>query len=275
MHPPAELLLAPQGERFGSDVIAAIGIHRFKEGLTRAQIVKRLWDEHRLPISERQVNRYYDLYGQLVAAKNLEDPELLKKVKAAGILVLSLDGAKPITGHDAVWFVRDVISGRMLVSRSMRSTTEDDLVELLQPVKEFAKRNDVIVSGVVSDAEKNIRGAVKRMFPRARHQLCQIHYVNNLAEPLASKDSELRQELRAPFRDLRQLERDISRANRVAGTISASEASVLDDLCLALQSILKDNGHPPFEPPGLKLYDALVELREAVAQMGREKGGPA
>ena len=66
MHPPEEWAMAPPGERFGTDVLAKVGLLHFRDKLTRAAIAKRLFDEDGLQISERQVNRYFNLYGALV-----------------------------------------------------------------------------------------------------------------------------------------------------------------------------------------------------------------
>ena len=274
MHPPGELFLAPSGERFSCRVIATIGQLRFGEKLTRSEISNRLLKEHNLRISERQVNRYFELYGALVSGQSLEDKGLIAELKKNRGVVLSLDAAEPMKGHELVWIIRDLLSGRALLARSIRSSTEDDLITLLEPVKVFLDRHKIPLTAVLSDAEKNIRGAVARVFPRAKHQLCQIHYVNNLSKPVEPLDRELRKELRAPFRQLRQFERDIKQAKEEIGSLTEDEADVMADLCLMLQSVLKDSGKLPFEPPGQRLYQALLELRDTVTKMSREKGGP-
>jgi hypothetical protein len=274
MHPPEEWAMAPPGERFGTDVLAKIGLLHFRDKLTRAAIGKRLFDEDGLQISERQVNRYFNLYGALVAQQNLKDKKLIRALKNNRLMVLSLDAAKPMKGHDLIWFVRELLTGRTLVARAMSTSTEEDLVELLKPVREFAKRIGVAVTGIVSDAEKNIRAAVRAVFPRVRHQLCQLHYVGNLSEPLESKDVELRETLRKPFRELRDVQRGLAIAHKEAGCLSDDEANILAELAFTIQSILTDSGKLPFEPPGLKLYDALKDLKESATRMSREKGGP-
>jgi hypothetical protein len=273
-HPPDELALAPPYKGFSWRVIAETGRLRFGERLTREAIKERLVDEHpTLRIGERAVNDLYNLYGALVSGANLEDPTLIAEVKANHAMVVSLDGAEPMLGHESVWFLRDLISARTFVARAMRSVTAKDLVMLLELVKEFARRHGIAVLGVVSDGQQSIRKAVKEVFPRVPHQLCQIHYVKRLAGELVEQDRHLRKELRKPFRVLREVERDVAAA-RTGGELSGAQAEVLEDLCLIIRSILRDDGKPPFDPPGLKLYERLTELRAKIRQMGREKGGP-
>lgn len=273
-HPPEEWVLAPIYERFGSDVIAAIGGLRYEERLVRDEIVGRLWMEHRLKISARTVNRLFDIYGALVSGSRLEDPVLIRELKAQRVAVLSLDGAEPIKGRDPVWFVRETTSGEVLAAQAMKSCRAEDLVELLRPVKAFMDRHGIRVVGVVSDAEDNIRAAVRQVFPKTPHQLCQIHYVKNVAKSLVAEDRQLRKGLKKEVRGLRQIERDIRQSDQ-DGALSSDDAETLLDMCLAIRSVLKDNGKPPFEPPGLLLFERLIELQKTLAEMAREKGGPS
>lgn len=274
MHPPEEWSMAPPVYTFGFDVIGQTGQLRYGEKMTRAGILTRLLDEHpNLRIGERSVQNLYELYGHLISGTQLKDPELIQEIKANKAMVLGLDGAQPMKGHETVWFARDLITGRTLAAAAMRSTTARDLGAFLRPIRDFADRHGTPVVGIVSDKEGNIVKAVKRTFPRVRHQFCQIHYVNNMAKPLAKKDSSLRKDLRKGFRRLREVEREIP-TDEAQEKLTSLQVEALQTLCLGLQSILKDNGKPPFDPPGLKLYDGLVKLRERVQRMRREKGGP-
>jgi hypothetical protein len=274
MHPPAEWVLAPAYERFGSDVIATCGILHHAEKMGRDAIVERLWKEYRLKMAPRTANRLYDIYGALVSRAHLQDPELIRQLKKQRVAVLSLDGAEPIKGREPVWFVRETTSGLVLAAKTMVSCTTADLVELLQPVKDFADEHGIRIVGAVSDAEDNVRAAMKEVLPDVPHQLCQIHYVKNLAKPLKTVDGELRKKAKKEVRGVRPIERAIRAASAPGGSMSPADAETLLDVCAAIRSILKDNGQPPFEPPGLKLVEKLSELQKALTEMVREKGGP-
>jgi hypothetical protein len=275
VHPVEEWVLAPAYERFGSDVIAACGILHYAEKLGRDSIVARLWKEHQLKIAPRTANRLFDIYGALVSGAHLKDPELIRQLQQQRVAVLSLDGAEPIKGREPVWFVREVTSGLVLAAKTMVSCTAADLVELLQPVKDFAGEHGIRIVGVVSDAEENIRAAVKKALPGTPHQLCQIHYVKNVAKPLKAVDGKLRKDAKKEVRGVRPIERAIRAASAPGGDLSSADAETLLDVCGAIRSILKDNGQPPFEPPGLKLVEKLSELQKALTEMVREKRGPS
>lgn len=276
MHPTEEWALAPRHERFGSDVIAKSGILHYGEMLNRDTIAARLWEEHQLKISGRTVNRLFGLYGALASGANLEDKDLIRKLRKQGVMVLSLDGAEPIKGREQVWFVREPGLGRTLVAKAMPSCTAVELAAtLLAPLKEYSERIGVPIVGVVSDAEENVRDAVRQELPRVPHQLCQLHFVKNVAKPLLAEDRELRRDIKKNLRGVRPLEREIEKASAPGGELEAQQGEALLDVCAAVRSILKDSGEPPFKPPGLVLYKRLVELRNGLAEMAGKKGGPA
>lgn len=276
IHPPEELALVALGKGYGFDVIARIGQLRFQRPpLSRGEITARLALEHpALVISERNVENLFKLYGALVSGTILHDAGVIKAIKKNRALVLSLDGAKPLKDHESVWFVRDLMSGITLGAQAMRSCTATALAKLLTPIKEFARKHGVPVVGVVSDGERVNRKAVRRVFPRVRHQLCQLHFATNLAKPLLKKDTELRQSIRTSMRGLTKIEKTVREGVGSATGPTHAQASVLADVCEAVRSILLDGGKPPFEPPGLLLVEQLTDLRGMIRDMRREKGGP-
>jgi len=278
VHPPQELAFAPPYKGFGCDVIAEVGqLRNGRENgrpMTRLEIKAYLKARYALEISERQVNTLYDFYGALVTSANLEDRDLIAQlIKNRGV-VISLDGGDPTLGQESVWFVRDVISGRTLVAEALRSHAEEDLVKLLMPIKAFCKRHRIPVLGAVSDAEPAVRNTIRRVFPGVRHQLCQLHFVKNLAKPLKDEDAHMRVGLRKPFQDLKKMERSIKKAMTPGGQLSREKGEAALDIYLMIRSILRDEAEPPFEPPGLLLYERLARLRKEIGQMAREKGGP-
>lgn len=271
LHPPEELWLAPPGMRVGNDAWAMIGQLRFVRNMKYAEIREVLDEEHGFVISERQIENLAGLFGALVSGEHLGDPGLIKQLKASGRIVLSIDAAKPLKDDDAVWFVRDVLTGLTLAAATLRSSTWEDLRDLLRPVKEFARRHDIPIVGAISDGEKNIRKAMAKVFPGVHHQICQLHFVKNIAKPLQSLDSALRKELKERVRGLRQLEREVDEAV-TAGNLTRRQAEILQSISITIQSVLRDGGKPPFRPAGLKLYARLEELRGVLRQMAKGTG---
>lgn len=291
IHPTAEWMLAPKKLSYGCDVISTIGALRMEEKKKLGAIHQYLVEKHGLPISERGVNKLMDLYLALVSGSQLEDRDLIREIQRNGAIVLSLDAAEPLKGHEASWLVRDVLTGRTLVARTMRSSTTADVQRLVHVVKEFAAECKVPIIGAVSDAGRVIRKAIALELPGIPHQLCRPHYVKDLAKPLMDEDRELKKKLKKPFRDLRKAERTLvtpekpsasaseqpdpapAEAKADVSRVQGVSLSYLEKLCLAIRSILKDSGHYPFKPPGLKLYERLALVRETVRTLRRKKGG--
>lgn len=266
LHPPEEYKLAASGAHTGNDAWAKIARLRLVENKTYDKISELLEAEDGFVISARQTENLADLFGALVSGAHLQDGKLIGELKKSGKMVLSLDAAKPLKDDDAVWFIRDVLTGHTLAAATLRSSTTEDLRALLRPVKMFAKKHGIPIVGVISDAEKNIRRAVKKELCGVPHQLCQLHFVKNIAKPLASEDSALRKELRQRVRGLRQLERDVEAAVS-SRELSEKQAEVLQNLSATIQSVLRDSGKPPFRPAGLMLYARLAELRAVLQEM--------
>jgi hypothetical protein len=231
--------------------------------MTYAAIRVKLEKEHGFVISVRQIENLADLFGALMSGAHLEDGTLIAEMKASGRMVLSIDAAKPLKDDDAVWFVRDVLSGNTLAAGTLRSSTAGDLRRFLRPVKEFARRHGIAIVGAISDGEKNIRKAIAKELPGVPHQLCQLHFVKNVAKPLQAKDSALRKKLKSRVRGLRQLERDVAAEVR-DGNLSKKQGEILQSLSTSIQSVLRDSGKPPFRPAGLRLFARLEELRDAL-----------
>jgi len=273
LHPPQEFALAAPRMRVGTDAWAKVGRLRFAKHMRRADIRELLVEEDGFEISERKIEDLFKEFGALAAQDQLRSDEVIGRLKASGKLVVSLDAAKPLKDDDAVWFIRDTITGLTLVASALASGRTEDLVALLEPVAAFAKRHRIPVLGVVSDAERVIRAAVKEVFPKAPHQLCQIHLVSNVAKPLRKKDNELRKELRDSFRGLNQTERD-GQEEVAEGTMTSKQGKVFEELVASVRSVLRDSGKAPLRPGGLILYERLLELRQVLrAMLKRRRSG--
>jgi hypothetical protein len=268
LHPPEELRRALPGMQVGTDAWAEIARLRFTKKMKRGEIKQDLADEHGFVISERHIENLADLFGALLSGAHLKDPWLIETLKASGRLVISIDAAKPLKDDDPVWFVRDALTGNALAAATLRSSTAEDLRALMRPVKEFAKLHGIPIVGAISDGERNIRKAIRKELHGVPHQICQIHFVKNLAELVQAEDNALRKGLKERIHGLRQLERDVE-ADVKRGKLSKKQGEILQSLYGTLQSILKDSGKPPFKPAGLKLYARLEELRAELLEMAR------
>ena len=126
-----------------------------------------------VPICARSVGNLLDRHDELLALSCSDTERLCRITAEAGRVILAIDGLQPDVGHEVLWVIRDVISGEVLLARSLLSSCRDDLVKRLTEVKKALK---VPIAGVVSDGQTSIRNAVAEALKGVPHQLCQFHY---------------------------------------------------------------------------------------------------
>jgi hypothetical protein len=134
LRPEQEGSFARPQHEFGLDVVALVGVLRHAEHRSlpeiHAELVRR-----GVPICVRSVDNLLDRYDELLA-RSCSDVDRLKVVTAqAGRVVLAIDGLQPDVGHEVLWVIRDVLSGALLLARSLLSSSQDDLAKLLGEVK--------------------------------------------------------------------------------------------------------------------------------------------
>src|SRR5262249_9354096 len=150
-------------------------------------------------------------------------------------VILAIDGLQPDVGHEVLWVIRDVLSGEILLARSLLSARQQELGELLRQVRDAC---GVPVAGVVSDGQHSIRKAVAAALPGVPRQLCQFHYLREAARPIYEADRHAKVQLKKRARGVRAIER------RVEGRADP-EADVVRGYCSAVRSALTDDGRPP------------------------------
>lgn len=251
--PEAEGAVALPRHEFGLDVIALIGRLRYAEHRSvpeiRAHLVAR-----NVSVSERTVTNLLDRYDELLAT-SLTDGGRLKTVLAAqGKVILAIDGLQPDVGHEILWVIRDVLSGEILLAKSLLSARNQDLAELLSALKTAC---GVPVAGAISDGQHSIRKAV----PGVPYQLCQFHYPREAAGPIYEADRHAKVGLKKKVRGVRQVER------KVEGRTDP-EADVIRGYCSAVRRAITDDGRPPLEASGLKLH---ARRSAVVVSLGRVK----
>jgi hypothetical protein len=253
--PEAEGSFALPRHEFGLDVIALIGRLRYAEHRSvpeiRAHLVAR-----RVSASERTVTNLLDRYDELLATALGDDRRLKKVLTAQGKVILAIDGLQPDVGHEVLWVIRDVLSGEILLARSLLSARNQDLAGLLSAVKAAC---GVPVAGVISDGQHSIRKAVTKALPGVPYQLCQFHYLREAAKPIYEADRHAKVGLKKKVRGVRKIER------RVEGRADP-EAEVVRGYCSAVRSAITDDGRPPLEASGLKLHARLGAI---VGSLGR------
>jgi hypothetical protein len=250
----------PNGE-FGLDVIALIGALRFREHRSVPEIHRAL-RERQVAIAARTVTSLLERYEELLALRLADQTRLTDCLTEQGHVILAIDGLQPFKTQDVLWVVRDTLSGEVLLARSLDSARQDDLADLLREVKAALP---VPIHGVVSDAQRPIRLAVQQVLPDIPHQLCQFHYLKEVATPITAADHHAKTELKKYTHGVREIERSVA-------TREDTEATTIRGYCLAVRSALADAGKPPLELPGLLMHDRLTAIAASLERV-QEKGG--
>jgi hypothetical protein len=277
--------LAPPGSTYGYDVLVHIGWLRQQQRTTYREIHTEL--ASRFPISESHVRYLYQhVYLPLLACHERQQRTRLAAVaQEQGGLIIALDGLAPQGGEPQIWFIRDLSTGLTLRSGWLAQLDQPTFEAFLAPLRHL----EWPILAVLSDKQTGLVPAVTTVLPNSRHQFCQVHYLRNLAEPLAAADAafkgELRQTVRAQVGDmLRQEPRQFpghvgvltvtgllpssveepatagspSSAPAVAPLVSTPEAAaVLTQLLCHTRYLLTLKGRPPLCLAGLETYERL------------------
>lgn len=250
----------PQHE-FGLDVIALVGRLRHAEHRSvpeiHAELVRR-----GVPICLRSVGNLLDRYEELLALSCSDAGRLRRITQEAGKVILAIDGLQPDVGHEVLWVFRDVISGEVLLAKSLLSSTQDDLAKLIAEVKTALP---VPIAGVVSDGQTSIRNAVRKALDSVPHQLCHFHYLREAATAVYEADRHAKVQLKKEVRGIRPIERQLE------GRVD-DEAEAIRGYCAAVRSALTDDGRPPLDACGLKLQGRLAAVAASLDRVGAKRG---
>ena len=266
----AEGAIALPQQEFGLDVIALNGRLRHVEHRSITEIHAEL-RRRGVAICVRSVACLLDRYDELLAL-SLSDPARLRAAVApAGRVILAIDGLQPDVGHEVLWVLRDVLSGTILLAKSLPSSCHDDLAGLLAEVQHALQgRGDepaIPIVGVISDGQHSIRKAVAQALDGVPHQLCQFHYLREAARPVYEVDRHAKVAPKKQARGIRPIER------QVEGRDDA-QAEAVRGYCAAVRSALTDDGRPPLVASGLKLHDRLAEVAASLDRAGQKGGCP-
>jgi hypothetical protein len=252
----------PHGE-FGLEVIALIGHWRYSEHRSVPEMHRALLARG-VRITERSVTHLMQRYEELVALRVADHERIKARLQKQGRVILAIDGLQPDVGHEVLWVVRDCLSEEILLARPLLSSSQGDLTALLTEVKEQLEQLKVSVQGVISDGQETIGSAVAFVFPKAPHQLCQVHYLKDAVNPLYEADRHAKTQLKTQVRGVRPLERALEER-------TDSEAQAIRGYCLAVRSALTDDGRAPLEAPGLVLHDRLTQISNSIARVEQKK----
>jgi ATP-dependent Clp protease ATP-binding subunit ClpA len=129
----------------------------------------------------------------------------------------------------------------------------------------------------MSDKQDAFLKAVAAEFPGVPHRYCQNHFLRDVAADVLEADSHAKVKMRSKVRGLRSVERQVLAAARAPTPETAeipAAAGVVLDYCAAVRGILNDDQGGPLQPPGLRMAEALTEVRASLQRnLDAKKGG--
>lgn len=250
---------------YGFDVLALVGDLRFKQHRTIGEITEAL-NERGIATSERNSMRLYERYLTLLRASVTDHTrfELERVVEENKGIMLSMDGVQPEKGNETLYVVREVFSGTILAAQNLKSGSASELMALLQPVKDLG----FPVIGLVSDGQQSIRMAMEAMWPHAPYQYCQYHYLKDIAKPVVDIDRKLKTGIKKTLRGIREIEKQVEKD-------SSEEAEIAKDYLAAVRSILLEDGNPPLDLPGIRIFESAQAVQQSLESCLTKKGAHA
>src|SRR6266478_5939846 len=181
---------------YGYDVLVRIGWWRSQHHATSREIQAELASHVRISVAHVS-SRYQQVSLPLLACHERQHRDRLAQIaKAQGGLIIALDGLAPEGGEPQRWFMRELTSGLTLRSGWLCQQDQTTFEAFLEPLKHL----EWPILAVLSDKQTGLVPAVAAVLPHSRHQLCQAHYLRNLAEPLAEADAAFKGALRKSVR---------------------------------------------------------------------------
>jgi hypothetical protein len=277
--------IALPGSTYGYDVLVRIGWWRQESRATYGEIHAELAAQVHISVSHVRY-LYQQVYLPLLVCHERQHQDRLAQVaKHQGGLILALDGLAPQGGEPQIWFIRELTSGLTLRSGWLYQQDQPTFEAFLEPLKHLKWP----ILAVLSDKQTGLVPAVAAVLPHSRHQLCQAHYLRNLAEPLAAADATFKGELRTSVRQhvghlirqepraepgqagvltvtgllpspLKEPKRPVSpsptpRVFPLAPEFDAAE--VVSQLVYHTRYLLTLKGRPPFRLAGIETYERL------------------
>lgn len=284
-------------------LFAWMGQRRFARHWSVPQICAELKDSFGIAVSADLVEDYTAKYEVMVAARESDVTRLVVEYRDVPDLILTIDGLQPEKGHETLYVVRELRLGRVWFAEPLLSSAAVEVNRLFERARDLAAQLGKPVRGWMSDKQDAFVSGVRKVFPGVPHRYCANHFLRDAAKPVLEADSHAKVQMRRKVRGLRHIERqmlaerdapatrsagatqplavealaaEVGQAAAAAATPCVSEGGqVVLDYCAAVRGILNDDQGGPLRPPGVRMAEAINEVRDSIRRARVEKkGGP-
>ena len=296
--PELEITIALPKKAIGWDVLCWIGHRRCSRHWSVSQIRGELQDQYGITLSEDSVERYIRTYQVMLAARQQDPESLRRQYEGVDELILTIDGLQPEKGHETLYVVRELTQKRVWFAEPLLSATAEEVRRLIAQAKQWAEMLDKPVALWLSDKQDAFVSGIAAEFPDTPHRYCDNHFLRDVAKPVLEADSHAKVQMRRKVRGLRKIEQAVLQrqkaetmedlgsddpratvttfagAAHLPSTALDSSSAVVLGYCAAVRGILNDDQGGPLHPPGLRMADALNEVRDSIQRnLDENKGG--
>jgi len=280
----------------GWDVVCWLGHRRCAQHWSVPQLRAELADTYHIPLSDDAIERYIHRYQQMLAARQRDPQQLAAAYAQVDAVILAIDGLQPEKGPETLYVVRELERKRVWFAEALLSSATTEVQQLLVQARMWAERLGKPVRLWMSDKQDAFVRGIAAEFPGVPHRYCANHFLRDVAQPVLDADSHAKVRMRRTIRGLRTIEREVLAERRVtAPTVSlethpgetptaapgpsegpAEEEGrdVVLDYCAATRGILNDDQGGPLHPPGLRMAEALGDVRASLQRnLEAQKGG--
>lgn len=285
-----EDLLAPPYWTITFTLFAWMGHRKYARHWNVPQIRAELKDTYGVEVSADLIEDYTAKYEVMVAARESDLGRLVEEYRDVADLRLVIDGLQPEKGHETLYVVRELGKQRIWFAEPLLSSAAIEVKRLFERTRGMVERVGKPVSCWMSDKQDAFVSGVAEVFPGVPHRYCQNHFMRDVAKETLAQDSHAKVQMRRKVRGLRSIEKSML-AEQAAKTIESSTTTpseavvakepassdtkeqVVLDYCAATRGILNDDQGGPLHPPGLRMAEALGEVRQSIGRALADKKG--
>jgi len=286
-NPEKELTLALPRWLIGWDVFCWLGHRRFARHWSVPQLRAELTDSYAIALSEDAIEDYLQRYQSMLAARQQDFALLQEAYAKTREVVLAIDGLQPEKGHETLYVVRELGQERVWFAQPLLSSATAEIRPLIVQATEWAERLGCRVRRWLSDKQEAFVQTIASVCPGVPHRYCSNHFLRDLAKPVLELDSHAKVQMRGKIRGLRAIEREVLQ-ERAAVQASQDEPrkrvvlvaataphglDVVLDYCATIRGIINSSQGGPLRPPGLRMSEALGEVRKSLQRNLRLKKG--
>jgi hypothetical protein len=234
----------------------------------------------------------------MLAARQQDVEAMRRQYQGVDDIILTIDGLQPEKGHETLYAVRELTQKCIWFAEPLISATEEEVRRLIAQAKQWAEILGKRVVLWMSDKQDAFVKGIAAEFPGVPHHYCDNHFLRDVAKPVLEADSHAKVQMRKKVRGLRGIEQSVLKERRRPAKAESQdlpqssimiETARLDNVplaeeelagdvvlayCSAVRGILNSDQGGPLHPPGLRMAQALTEVRQSIQRnLDAKKGG--